>query len=462
MSENTLHQEKPSKYLTTLWYLIRITIGAFVGWFTIRVVSYFRRLFKQPYLPPYSVDLKIGEFTPLHYRGLAIATANLQDGIEKRLLPDGSEKLVLCAGRRNFREPWARDLSFASFGLVELDEYQAVRESLEVFLINQRPSGQFPVKVRSNAVFNRFLHSLFRREQPILAPLQPKYISGHSTVSLDGNALLVVASLNYAARSGDDQFLADHWPALKQALLWLQGYAREDGLLEQAAYSDWADTIARKGRVLYTNVVYWKALDDMAQSAAHLGERVDEAHFSSKAVGLRTAINAYFWRDDPGYYITSKDFENLSSGGNLLAIAWGLADTAQAKAILENMDRFGMADPLPTKPVYPPYPSRFIALENRLGRIGYYHTNAAWLWLGAWHVIALSRVGRLKEAQECLDRISEVIERDGAVHEVFAPDGRHINGFWYNSEAPFTWSAGMVVYANFVLKRRLAGENLLH
>jgi GH15 family glucan-1,4-alpha-glucosidase len=462
MSENTLHQEKPSKYLTTLWYLIRIAVGAFVGWFTFRAVSYFRRLFKQPYLPPYSVDLKIGEFTPLQYRGLAIATANLQDGIEKRLLPDGSEKLVLCAGRRNFREPWARDLSFASFGLVELGEYQVVRESLEAFLINQRPSGQFPIKVRSNGVFNRFLHSLFRREQPILAPLQPKYMSGHGTVSLDGNALLVVASLNYAARSGDDQFLADHWPALKQAWLWLQGYAREDGLLEQAAYSDWADTIARKGRVLYTNIAYWKALNDMAQSAAHLGEKVDEAHFSSEAARLGSLINAYFWSDDLGYYITSEGFENLSSGGNLLAIAWGLASPDQANAILAHMDRFDMANPIPTKPVYPPYPNRFIALENRLGRIGFYHTNAAWLWLGAWHVIALSQARRFKEAQEYMDRISEVIVRDGAVHEVFAPDGRYINGFWYNSEAPFTWSAGMVVYANFVLKRRLVGENLLH
>lgn len=458
MNDNALVQEKPSRYLNALWYLLRITIGAFFGWFAFRMASYFQRLLKQPYLSPYSVDLKIGEFTPLRYRGLAIATANLQDGIETRLLPDGREMLVLCAGRRNFREPWARDLSFASFGLVELGEYQAVRESLEVFLINQRPSGQFPIKVRSNGVLNRFMHSLFGREQPVLAPLRPKYISGHRTVSLDGNALLVLASLNYAARSGDDQFLMDHWSALKQALSWLEGYTREDGLLDQAAYSDWADTIARRGRVLYTNVAYWKALHDMADTAAHLGANADEAYFSSKASGLAAVINAHFWRDDLGYYVTSEEFDNLSSSGNLPAIAWGLAGPAQASAILDNMDRFGMSEPVPTKPVFPPYPNRFIALENRLGRIGFYHTDAAWLWLGAWHVIALSRAGRVQEAQKCLDRISEVIVRDGAVHEVFAPDGRHISGFWYNSEAPFTWSAGMIVYANFVLKRVQASD----
>ena len=55
---------------------------------------------------------------------------------------DGQEKLVLCAGVRNFREPWARDFGFASFGLIELNEFQATKEGLEVFLLNQRPSGQ--------------------------------------------------------------------------------------------------------------------------------------------------------------------------------------------------------------------------------------------------------------------------------------------------------------------------------
>jgi hypothetical protein len=119
-----------------------------------------------------------------------------------------------------------------------------------------------------------------------------------------------------------------------------------------------------------------------------------------------------------------------------------------------------MAFPIPTRTVYPPYPNQFVAIENRLGRIGFYHIDAAWLWLGAWHIIALSRAGRLKEAEECLDRLSEVIARDGAVHEVYAPNGRYVSGFWYSSEAPFTWSAGMVIYANHVFERHLAGHPL--
>lgn len=460
MVANTLETEvkQTSWYINGPIVLLQLLIGGLAGWFAIQLIGYFRRLLKQPYLLPYSINLPIDALPSLQARALAIAVANLHDGIELRPLPNGTQKMVVSAGRRNFREPWARDLSFASFGLVEVEEYRPVRESLEVFLMNQRSSGQFPVKVYSNGVANRFLHSLFRREQPILAPLQPKYKSGHRTISLDGNALLVIAALNYAHRSGDSYFLNKYWPELRRGLIWLEDHGHQDGLLHQEAFSDWADSIARVGRVLYTNVVYWKALRDMTEAAVRLGKEADASHFSFKAAQLHAAINNHFWREDLGYYVTSDDFENLSSSGNLLAIAWDLASPEQANAILDNMQLFGMAHPVPTRTVYPPYPNQFIAIENRLGRIGFYHIDAAWLWLGAWHIIALCRAGRIEEAAEYLDRVSKTIARDGAVHEVYAPHGGYVSGFWYSSEAPFTWSAGMVIYASHVFQRHLAGH----
>ncbi len=80
-------------------------------------------------------------------------------------------------------------------------------------------------------------------------PLRPKYITAHNTISLDGNALLIIAALNYATRSGDTEFAQTHWPALKRAITWLENHAlEEDGLLHQAALADWADSIAREGR----------------------------------------------------------------------------------------------------------------------------------------------------------------------------------------------------------------------
>ncbi|MBN1995700.1 MAG: hypothetical protein JW953_23635 [Anaerolineae bacterium] len=452
----TLTQQRPKSLhwlIVSLWSVL-VTMAGFLFW---KVFGYGHRLLRQPRLSPAQMPPDTESHQSLQTKARRIASANLFAGIEKRRLPNGQEKFVLCAGLRNFREPWARDFGFASFGLIELNEFQVTREGLEVFLLNQRPSGQFPVKVHSTGVIDRYLHSLLKREQPTTAPIRPKYITAHNTVSLDGNALLVVAALNYTLRSGDRHFAQTYWQALKQAINWLEKHALEaDGLLHQKAFADWADSVARAGRILYTNVLYWKALQTLAESAAIYEYFEDQYYFAAKAQYLKKSINEYFWRDDLGYYVTSQIFDNLSSGGNLLAVAWEMTTPQQAHSILDKMNEFNMANPVPTQVVHRPYPNEFIAIENRLGGIPHYHTQAAWLWLGAWHVIALARMRRMTEAEILLHRISKVIARDGAVHEVYAPTGHHLSTFWYTSEAPLTWSAGMVVYAYHVYQRALA------
>lgn len=424
---------------------VLVTLGALVGW---RAGQYGWRLWQQPrygYVPPQLPGATAVSPSP----GFIIAATNLRDGIEKRPLPDGQETYVLCAGRRNFREPWARDFSFASFGLLALGETQVVRDGLALFERFQQPNGQFPVKIHATSALDRYLHSLLRREQPAQRPLRPKYVTAHHTISLDGNCLLIIATLNYVQQTGNEAFGRSLWPALLRALRWLDTYIHaEDGLLHQAAFTDWADSIARTGRVLYTNVLYWKALHDMAQAAPRLGTTSDHAYLTTCADMVQQAIQAHFWRPNLGYFITSQQFEFLNSSGNLLAIAWGLATPAQAQQILDKMAAFGMASPVPTQVSHRAYPRQFIAIENRLAGIPDYHTHAAWLWLGAWHVIALAKVGRPTEAQTLLQRIDEVIAREGVVHEVYGRNGQPLSTRWYTSEAPLTWNAGMVVYAH--------------
>lgn len=452
MKENNSNRKRIDPSLV-LW---RSVLAMILGTVVLEIARRLYRVVRQPRLASRAISTAGQDAEALEDRAVLIAIENLRAGIEKRHLRNGQDKLVLSAGWRNFREPWARDFGFASFGLLVLTESQVTRETLEAFLIYQRPTGQFPIKLHSTGVVDRYLHSLLGREQPIDAHLRPRYISGHNTLSLDGNALLVIAGLNYAQLAGDRDFVRNHWEAFKRAMLWLEEHALdEDGLLHQGAFGDWADSIARQGRILYTNVVYWKALEAMARAATAYGCADDQPFFADKSRQLRQSINDHFWRPDLGYFVIHRALDNLSSAGNLLAIAWGLATSEQAHAILDAMCTFDMANPVPTRVVHQPYPSKLIALENRLAGLSYYHARAAWLWLGAWHVIALVRVGRAEEAQALACRIAEVIVRDGEVHEVYAPDGRYVSSFWYTSEAPLTWSAGMVVYAFGILREHL-------
>jgi glycogen debranching enzyme len=393
-----------------------------------------------------------------------IATESLRSGIQQRRLTTHGSKEVLHAGYRNFSESWARDFGFAAFGLLTLKQYNPVKETLEAFLWHQTGEGQLPVKLHSVHVVTRFLHSFFGREQPNELMLKPKYLSGHGAPSLDGQALLVIAALAYTQETGNLKFLQEHWAELRSAMSWLQRYRKgtgDDPLLHQGAFADWADSIARHGRVLYTNVVYWKALSEMAIAANRLDLQQEAVGYFVQAEKVLRAINRFFWRQDLGYFVSSDELLQLSSDGNLLAIAWGLATQEQAESILKIMERAKMAEPVPTRVTYPSYPRHLIALENLLGGVENYHTDASWLWIGAWHVIALVKTGQMDAAQTLVSRILKVIVQDRQVNEVHAPTGKPLSSMWYTSEAPLTWNAGMILYACHIFENKRQEEHKL-
>ncbi|MBC7878456.1 MAG: hypothetical protein H7Y59_14900 [Anaerolineales bacterium] len=444
----------PQKNLDLPSFIKGIAVGAATGIASLIAYQYIHAIIKQPRLMSRAVLSKAEDFDTIEARALFIAADNLRSAIEVRRFGNHKTREILQAGYRNFRESWARDFSFASFGLLAVKEVKVVKDTLEAFLDHQTPEGQFPIKLHSFGMVTRFMHSLFGREQPTETPMRPKYLSGHGTISLDGQCLMVIAAIHYSFQTEDHEFLKTHWDALVKAISWTERSVKDstDGLLTQGAFADWADSIAHIGCVLYTNVTYWKALQEMAEAATHFGLKDQISFYSKKAEQVALAIQAHFWRPTLGYYAASDTLDQLTSSGNLLAIAWGLASKDQANSIMDTIIVTGMASPVPTKVAYPAYPLHLIAIENRLGGVANYHIDAAWLWIGAWHVVALARSGRVEEAHGILSRIAEVIVRDQQVHEVYGPNGKPLSSFWYKSEAPLTWNAGMVVYSYYVLE----------
>lgn len=431
-------------------------LGTFAGMAYLLAFQYLVGILRRPRLISRTILSGEDRFNNQEAQAIFIAAESLQSGIQLRRLTTHGSKEILHAGYRNFSESWARDFGFAAYGLLTLKKFNPVKETLEAFFYHQTSEGQLPVKLHSVDVMTRFLHSFFGREQPNETILKPKYNSAHGSPSLDGQALLVIAALAYTRETGNTGFLSTHWDGLRAAMQWLGKFrqgAGDDPLLYQGAFADWADSIARRGRVLYSNVVYWKALYEMAVTATQLNLHQEAFAYYAQAENVLRAINRHFWREDLGYFVTSDELTQLSSDGNLLAIAWGLANRAQAERILQLMEQARMAEPIPTRVTYPAYPRHLIALENVLGGIGIYHTDASWLWIGAWHVIALVRMGYLEKAQQLVTRILRVIIEDRQVHEVHAPDGKPLSSIWYTSDAPLTWNAGMIIYACHLFRK---------
>jgi len=423
--------------------------GAIAGIGSLLTYQYLSGILRQPRLLPWMLLSKPEEFETQEALALFIASENLQAGIQTRRLQNEQYKQILHAGYRNFRESWARDFGFASYGLLALEQYEAVRQTLEAFFWYQTAAGQLPVKLHSLGFVTRYFHSFLGREQSTEGVLRPKYISGHGAPSLDGQAMLVVSALTYVRKTKNLDFLKAYWGRVVAAMRWVENYKKTQNgaLLYQQSFADWADSVARRGYVHYTNVVYWKALSEMSQAAADLDMLAHADHYRQEAATVASAIQQRFWDDNLGYFITSDTLQQLSSDGNLLAIVWGLATPEQSKSILRCMDLAGMAVPVPTCVTSSSYPRELIAIENVLAGIPGYHTEAAWIWLGAWHVIAQVRCGEMETAKELLSRISAVIVRDKQIHEVYGKDGEPMASIWYKSEAPLTWNAGMFIYA---------------
>lgn len=438
--------------------------GTVTGMASLLTFQYLFGILRRPRLISKAILLGEEEFDNEEALAIFIAAESLRSGLQPRRLTSHLSKEILHAGYRNFSESWARDFGFAAYGLLTLKHYNPVKETLEAFLWHQTPDGQLPVKLHSIDVVTRFLHSFFGREQPNEMLLKPKYLSGHGAPSLDGQALLVIAALAYTQETGNINFLENHWAKLIAAMQWLKNYQKgphEDPLLHQGAFADWADSIARHGRVLYTNVVYWKALSEMAVAATRLHLQQEAIYYFVKAENVLRAINKHFWRADLGYFVTSDTLTQLSSDGNLLAIAWGLAKHKQAESILRVMEETRMAEPVPTRVTYPSYPRHLVALENLLGGMANYHTDASWLWIGAWHVIALVKTGHLEGAAKLVARILKVIVQDRQVNEVHGPNGKPLSSMWYTPEAPLTWNAGMIIYACHIFESKKQEEHRL-
>ena len=423
--------------------------GAIAGVGSLLTYQYLSGILRQPRLLPWALLSKPEEFESQEALALFIASENLRAGIQTRRLKNEQYKEVLHAGYRNFRESWARDFGFASYGLLALERYDTVRQTLEAFFWHQTAAGQLPVKLHSLDFVTRYFHSFLGREQSTEGVLRPKYISGHGAPSLDGQALLVISALTYAREIKNLEFVKTHWASLVSAMHWLENRRTgpDGNLLYQQAFADWADSVARRGHVHYTNVVYWKALSEMAEAAANLDMTAYSDYYREKADSVASAMQHRFWNHDLGYFVTSDSLPQLSSDGNLLAIAWELATPEQSKQILQSMELAGMTSPVPTRVTSSAYPRQLIAIENVLGGMPGYHAEAAWIWLGAWHVIAEARCRDLSKARQLLARISAVIVRDKQVNEVYGKDGEPMASLWYKPEAPLTWNAGMFIYA---------------
>lgn len=379
--------------------------------------------------------------------------------------------LRASAGPDGYAEVWARDLGVSVLGICAdgFDEVlPAVETSLEALTAVQSELGSIPIHVR------------------------PDGSRGTANAGgIDGNLWYVIAHAALERRFGRRALVDRHRDALARAMRWVHHQdSDEDGLLESQEAADWADLLANRGKVLYTNVLYVAALRAYGRLAEAAGlpdaegslERADRVvdllnrvHWvgsesetgegdsgsgvSGRAAPLgeelervRRLIAVGLWRRP--YYLPWVGFRDFGDWcdvlGNSLAVVCGVADGERAGLILDYFEAVGVAEPVPARAIHPPIQPAdkdwrpYYRMAN-LNLPDQYQNGGAWPFIGGFLIGALVGAGRHPDARRVLERLATAVLAGGE---------RASFNEWYHGRTgrpmgkPLqAWSAAMFLFA---------------
>jgi hypothetical protein len=224
----------------------------------------------------------------------------------------------------------------------------------------------------------------------------------------------------------------------------LHWYACQDsdqsGLLSMQESADWQDGLCTRGKGLYLNCLYVLALrtagkhDEAGAVAAKInrilwykgdGDMLRHfAHtFSTENVQLYDSLGRKRWLPEKKHFPTEQYYlpylafralgEWFDTLGNLLAILAGVADDAQTSIILDFIEKHGVRSLTPVIREGDSDWRDYYAGRNEPHR---YQNGGIWPFIGGFHVAALVKAGRLAQAEQAFERLTE-LNRAGGFNE---------------------------------------------
>ncbi len=364
--------------------------------------------------------------------------------IAKRDLSDCVTELGFIAGTHHFVDIWARDCLFATFGANVSGLRGITKMTIDTLLSAQRPDGLVPFLIRrSKLTIGKYFGTHAYYESP-----HAQYRSSQSGgIVPDGGLLVIIAAREYAEVSQDTKTLRAWYPKLSASVSYY-GKTFGTGLISEWFQCEWSDAVLKTGKTLYTNVLYWKALKDMAWIAKRLGDAAASRALDRRQREVGEKIRQELWTG--AYFADWKRVfrhDYISSHANMLAIVFGLADRKQSASILAAVETYcGNSWTLETN--WPRYPYWRIPLINYLtGTADYHNRGCLWMQPGILYAVALWKTGKRHAAKQVLSGIARKIVEYDRVFEVYEKTGKPVARLLYRSEGPFAWSAGLFLWA---------------
>lgn len=357
---------------------------------------------------------------------------------------------------------WVRDALISSLGMVlsgdeELKEI--ARKSIDTASKHQKFIGQIPNKI---------------------IPDESKICFGEGGC-VDSSLWYPIAVLNYFKKTNDFEFLKSNYEKIILSMNWALGLDQNaDWLIETNEGADWMDMLLRSGRVLYDNILLYKALKDTDEILRTLNL---EQKFNSISENIKEAINLFFWptkenletiklryghtglekdvetlgkfiEQERNFYLADMGFREFDprfdTFSNLLAIIFDVADEDKKKKIFDYIKKEKIDEPYPLKVLHPPILKSDPFWNNYfrwtdlpyLQEPGNFHNGGIWPFVGGFYIAALK-----KEKRDFENGLSKLVEScklcNWGFYEWISAQGMP------GGSKDQTWSAAMLLYAYY-------------
>ena len=349
----------------------------------------------------------------------------------------------ILAGAHHFVDFWARDSLFAVFGANRIGLGEASRNTINTFLSYKLWDGRIPFLIRRSRLTpgKYFGHNSYH-ETPV-----PQFRSSQSGGFVpDGGLMTIIAARDYLERCGKKTLAREWYPYLKSAISWYIG-TFGNGLIREWFQCEWADAVMKRGSTLYTNILYWKALQDMAWISGAARNAKDASTYRSYRDTIAGLVRKELWNGT--YFADWKSLfrhDYFASHPNMLAIAFGFSTKEESRSILMYARKV-CVDGWAVETNYPRYPFWRIPLVNYVtGTHDYHNRGCLWLQPALTYILALYRFGDKKQAKERLASLAQKIVLDGGIYEVYEKNGSPVRRLLYRAEYPFAWSSGLFLW----------------
>lgn len=350
----------------------------------------------------------------------------------------------IIASPLRFSDYWARDSFYALLGVLEAGDFDIARNSLKLFLDNQKSDGKIARKfaLDFNGLKYLFKKSVPRKKpRPIYASLIPPFNS------MDSNSLCLIAFSHYLEKTQDLDFAEKHYVKLQMAIEWYEK-KKKNGLVSEYFLSNWMDTVFKSGAVLYSNVLYAESLRCFSKVAQKIGKIEDFKKYEDLHKKTVVLINEKFWNGEFFDDIAGQK-RYFDSAGNTLSCLFEIASKEKAEKILGHFAKIQKGKLLPT--VSPKYPFWKVNPLTMLFGMSEYHNDKSWIWIDLLVAASEFKLGQKDKALKRLGDISEIIIRNGAVHETYHNDGKPYEPRFWKSAVPFAWNSGIFLYVKEII-----------